>query len=247
MEHLIYYYGACLMGLLSLVSMLAVYNSNKRVLGDLQRPAETRDKWLGSFVQEHQKLLKENTEIHNPSVYVIKRMRGRKIGPCSMRQVKGISWGTFILSFLFIGIQALYLLQKGIENIRVPFTGSTLPAMNLTIITGISMGIILLAVRLLMGTGYQEEEIETELLDYVENKWKEPAKIIPMENPRSFSGKETKSGRKKEPAAQEAKEKALRQMEQGILEAAATDSRYSHLLNKEEEAIVKDVVKEFLT
>ena len=31
------------------------------------------------------------------------------------------------------------------------------------------------------------------------------------------------------------------------LEAAATDSRYSHLLNEEEEAIVKDVIKEFLT
>ena len=31
------------------------------------------------------------------------------------------------------------------------------------------------------------------------------------------------------------------------MEAAATDSRYSHLLSKEEEEIVKDVVKEFLT
>ena len=45
----------------------------------------------------------------------------------------------------------------------------------------------------------------------------------------------------------DSRDKARRQIEQGILETAATDSRYSHLLNKEEEAIVKDVIKEFLT
>ena len=87
------------MGLASFVSMLAGYNSNKRVLGDLKNPSETKDKWLSGFVQEYQKLAKDNIEIHNPSVYVTKRMRGRKIALWNMRQIKGISWGTFILSF----------------------------------------------------------------------------------------------------------------------------------------------------
>lgn len=116
MEHLIFYFGACLMGLASFVSMLAVYNSNKRVLGDLKNPSETKDKWLSGFVQEYQKLAKDNIEIHNPSVYVTKRMRGRKIALWNMRQIKGISWGTFILSFLLMGVEILLLQAAGRQS-----------------------------------------------------------------------------------------------------------------------------------
>ena len=43
------------------------------------------------------------------------------------------------------------------------------------------------------------------------------------------------------------KDTRAEKVEERIREAAATDERYSHLLNKEEEAIVKDVIKEFLT
>ena len=99
MEHLVFYYGACFMGILCLISMLAVYKSNRNVLKDLKHPSEARNRWMAGFVQEYEKSVKENTEIHNPPVYVIKRMRGRKIGPWNIRQMKGISWGTFILSF----------------------------------------------------------------------------------------------------------------------------------------------------
>ena len=92
--------------------------------------------------------------------------------------------------------------------------------------------------------------IETSLLDYVENRWREPAKIIPLENARTSGTRENRAQKKKEKEVQppkDSRDKAIRQIEQGILEAAATDSKYSHLLNKEEEAIVKDVIKEFLT
>lgn len=250
MEHLIFYYGAWIMGFVSLISMLAVYRRNKKVLKDLRHPAEAKDRWTAGFIQEHQKLLRENTEIHNPSVYVMKRMRGRKIGPWSMRQVKGISWGTFILSFLLIGMELFTLWQGKVKTLDIPFVAKSVPAMQLVIISGISMGIVLLSLRLLLGSGYQEELIETNLLDYVENRWKEPPKIIPMENVKAAVQKEAKVVRKKEVTKNtenKEKEKAAKQMEQGIMEAAAADDRYSHLLNKEEEAIVKDVIKEFLT
>ena len=247
MKYLIFYLGACLMGLASLVSMLAIYSSNKRVLRDLKNPRETKDKWLSGFIQEYQKLLKDKIEIHNPSVYVTKRMRGRKIALWNIRQIKGISWGNFLLSFFFVGVE-IVLLRQG-ENIMEPvlFPGSEMPLMSLTVFTGIGMGIVLLLVRLLAGTGYQEEELETNLLDYVENCQKEPAKIISIEEGKAAGSREIRDNKRKERQSSEKKEKAARQMEQGILEAAATDSRYSHLLNKEEEEIVKDVVKEFLT
>lgn len=239
MEHLIMYCGACLMGIICLVSMLAVYSSNKRVLTDLKHPAEAKDKWTGEFMREHQNLLKENTEIHNPSVYVTKRMRGRKIGPWSIRQVKGISWGTFILFFLFAGIEILSLWRRGTENILIPLIGQAVSPMNVMVFTGAGMGIVLLGVRLLIGTGYQEEEIETNILDYIENRNSQEKKLQISEK------RETKNDSRE--TEKTALERQTRQVEQGILEAAATDSRYRHLLNKDEEAIVKDVIKEFLT
>ncbi len=110
MEYLIFYYGTCLMGLFSIVSMLAIYTSNKRVLKESKNP--TKEKWTANFISEHQKLLKDNIQIHNPAVYVMKRMRGRKIGPWSMHQIKGISWITLCLSFLFAGAQ-FFLLGEG--------------------------------------------------------------------------------------------------------------------------------------
>ena len=248
MERLIFDWGACLMGLFCLISMLAVYNSNKRVLKDLKQPGEEKDKWLKSFMAEHQKLQKENTKIHNPSVYVVKRMRGRKIGPWSIRQMKSISWGTFILSFLFAGLQILYAWSPQTGLAQISFFGKEISVFTFSMVAGICTEVFLLGVRMVLGMGYQEEVIETNLLDYVENRWREPGKIISMENVRNPGKREARGQKKKEiPAPQSSRDKAARQMEQGVLEAAATDSRYSHLLNEEEEAIVKDVIKEFLT
>ena len=181
MERLIFYWGACLMGLCCLISMLAVYNSNKRVLRDLKQPGEEKDKWLIAFMLEHQKLLKENTTIHNPSVYVVKRMRGRKIGPWSIRQMKSISWGTFVLSFLFAGLQIIYAWPPQTGLAAVSFLGRETTVFTFSMVAGICTEVFLLALRLVLGMGYQEDVIETSLLDYVENRWREPAKIIPLE------------------------------------------------------------------
>ena len=260
MEHLLFYYGSWFMGVICFISTLAVYRSNKRILRDLKNPWETKNKWLINFVQEHQKLLKENAEIHNPSVYVIRRMRGRKIGPWNIRQVKGISWGAFFLSFFFMAVQAALCIRNQVATVRLPVFGEQ-AAIDSAVITGAGILIVLLGVRMLTGSGYQEEMIETNLLDYVENRClREPAKILSMENKRTAAAaKEKKAARAKEHAVQtktrerskekekeQEKEQIARQLEQGVLEAAASDSRYSHLLSKEEKAIVKDVLRDFL-
>ena len=145
-----------------------------------KNPTQAKEKWTANFISEHQKLLKDNIQIHNPAVYVMKRMRGRKIGPWSMHQIKGISWITLCLSFLFAGAQ-FFLLGEGRDKVvRLFPLKAELPAMSLTVFTTIGLGIVLLGLKILTGTGYHEEEIETNLLDYVENRCKEPAKVVPI-------------------------------------------------------------------
>ena len=166
--------------------------------------------------------------------------------------MKSISWGTFVLSFLFAGLQIIYAWPPQTGLAAVSFLGRQTTVFTFSMVAGICTEVFLLALRLVMGMGYQEDVIETSLLDYVENRWREPAKIIPLENARTSSTRENRVQKKKEKEKEvqlpkDSRDKAIRQMEQEILEAAATDSKYSHLLNKEEEAIVKDVIKEFLT
>lgn len=274
----LFYYGTWLMGLLSLFSVLAIYGSNRRVIRDLKNIPAVKDKWLQQFLLEYQRNVKDDTVIHNPAVYLTKRMRGRKIGPITLRQMKGVSWYTFVLSFLAAGAGALWLRRTGLERISFPVLTRDFPAMGLLVGSTAVMGIVLLLIRMVISMGFQEEVIETNLLDYMENQRGDSQKVVQIEpvrqNSNSKAAKAAKAGKTGRRARVKAKEQEQLQQEQRlkaqkerampdrreqdkdtraekveerIREAAATDERYSHLLNKEEEAIVKDVIKEFLT
>ena len=274
----LFYYGTWLMGLLSLFSVLAIYGSNRRVIRDLKNIPAVKDKWLQQFLLEYQRNVKDDAVIHNPAVYLTKRMRGRKIGPITLRQMKGVSWYTFVLSFLAAGAGALWLRRTGLERISFPVMTRDFPAMGLLVGSTAVMGIVLLLIRMVISMGFQEEVIETNLLDYMENQRGDSQKVVQIEpvrqNSNSKAAKAAKAGktgrrarakaREQEQLQQEQRLKAQKErampdrreqdkdtraekVEERIREAAATDERYSHLLNKEEEAIVKDVIKEFLT
>ena len=274
----LFYYGTWLMGLLSLFSVLAIYGSNRRVIRDMKNIPAVKDKWLQQFLLEYQRNVKDDSAIHNPAVYLTRRMRGRKIGPITLRQMKGVSWYTFVLSFLAAGAGALWLRRTGPERISFPVLTRDFPAMGLLVGSTAVMGIALLLIRMVISMGFQEEVIETNLLDYMENQKGDSQKVVQIEpvrqNSNSKAAKAAKAGktgrrarakaREQEQLQQEQRLKAQKErampdrreqdkdtraekVEERIREAAATDERYSHLLNKEEEAIVKDVIKEFLT
>ena len=274
----LFYYGTWLMGLLSLFSVLAIYGSNRRVIRDLKNVPAIKDKWLQQFLLEYQRNVKDDSAIHNPAVYLTRRMRGRKIGPITRRQMKGVSWCTFVLSFLAAGAGALWIRRTGLERISFPVITRDFPAMGLLAGSAAVMGIALLLLRMVISMGFQEEVIETNLLDYMENQRGDSQKVVQIEPVRQNTGSKAakaakggKTGRRARAKAKEQeqlqqeqrlraqKERAMsdrrgqdkdpraEKVEERIREAAATDERYSHLLNKEEEAIVKDVIKEFLT
>jgi len=274
----LFFYGTWLMGLLSLCSVLAIYGSNRRVIRDLKNVPAVKDKWLQQFLLEYQRNVKDDSAIHNPAVYLTRRMRGRKIGPITLRQMKGVSWCTFVLSFLAAGAGVLWIRRTGLERISFPVITRDFPAMGLLAGSAAVMGIVLLLLRMVISMGYQEEVIETNLLDYMENQRGDSQKVVQIEPVRQNSNSKTakaakagKTGRRARAKAKEQerlqqeqrlraqKERAMsdrrgqdkdlraEKVEERIREAAATDERYSHLLNKEEEAIVKDVIKEFLT
>ena len=56
-----------------------------------------------------------------------------------------------------------------------------------------------------------------------------------------------RNGGRESPSAPKSQQQKMEQVEARIREAALTDERYRHLLDEEEEKIVKDVIKEFLS
>ena len=284
----LFYYGTWLMELVSFVCLAAVYASNKRVIRDMKNVSAGKDKWLRGYLYEYQRSVRENTVIHNPAVYLTRRMRGRKIGPVTIRMVKGMFWCAFVLSFLFAGAGVYIIGQAGMENIAFPVIDREFPARILLAGTAGAAGAFLLLLRVIFSIGYQEEMIETNLLDYMENQSGQAVKVVPLEMQRTIpasakgnrrvrekekskareqkeqlkrekeekrmsrkgrAGKSLASGDEKEADrhVEQEREKNVEKVEEHILEAAATDERYKHLLNEEEEKIVKDVIKEFLS
>ena len=227
----LFYYGTWLMGLLSLFSVLAIYGSNRRVIRDLKNVPAVKDKWLQQFLLEYQRNVKDDSAIHNPAVYLTRRMRGRKIGPITLRQMKGVSWCTFVLSFLAAGAGALWIRRTGLERISFPVITRDFPAMGLLAGSAAVMGIALLLRRMVISMGFQNDEEKKALIAQLQQEQR-----LRAQKERAMSDRR---GQDKDPRAEKVEER--------IREAAATDERYSHLLNKEEEAIVKDVIKEFLT
>ena len=71
----LFYYGIWLFELVSIITMLVVYKSNRGVLKDLQQIPKVKNRWLQAYLQEFQRDTQNHITIHNPSVYMARRLR----------------------------------------------------------------------------------------------------------------------------------------------------------------------------
>lgn len=254
----IFYYGIWLAGAAGLISMIITAISNRQTLKDISRMPRPRGRWLQAFYEDLEQARNGCTEVKNPMVFVTRRMNGRKIGRISQHRMKGIMWYAFVLSFLFMGIACYLGTKAGTWTIQNPFSQPQL------ILAGIGVPVGLVLIRQFLGISYQEKCICADLLDYMENTsqvWTKdklktvtpireeiPAQPISQTKParmpkRDRNQKAVSQEREKEAV----KEKIMEQISRGIQETAASKGKYEHLLSKEEEQIIRDVISEFLT
>ena len=189
--------------------------------------------------------------------------------------------GIFLDSFcsLFFCICSWRVRGTGIMTLSFPFVKSFMPAMEGLIGTTVVLGAVNGMLRLIFSIAYQEEMIETNLLDYMENEKDSAGRIVKIEPPIANEAKKAaakkmsrkarskarqqeqklreellraqkeraRNGGRESPSAVRSQQQKMEQVEARIREAALTDERYRHLLDEEEEKIVKDVIKEFLS
>ena len=225
----LFYYGTWLFELVSIITMLVVYKSNRGVLKDLQQIPKVKNRWLQAYLQEFQRDTQNHITIHNPSVYMARRLRERKIGKISVRMLKGFSWTAFVLSFFVSAVGVWQVRGTGIMTLSFPFVKSFMPAMEGLIGTTVVLGAVNGMLRLIFSIAYQEEMIETNLLDYMENTL--PArKPVPDE----------------QALKEQTREELIDKVTEGIRQTAASETKFSHMLTPEEEHIMREVIREYL-
>ena len=115
---------------------------------------------------------------HEYPLYTFDPDRLREIDPDGMRcyeQINGLGAGVWKIQ------------RTGMEMIRIVPSRREVPALAFLAVTGIGLGIVNLLFRVLLSTGYQEEMIETNILDYMENRNREVLKTNVKQNVREFS------------------------------------------------------------
>lgn len=252
----IFYYGIWLAGAAGLISLIATAISNRQTLKDISKMPSSKGKWLQSFCRDLDQAEREHADVKNPVVFVTRRVNGRKIGPISQYRMKGMMWYAFVLSFLFMGIAYYQVSEAGSRTLADLFAHSDLVAAGL----GVPLALVLL--KQFLGISYQETCIRDALLDYMENRSASSAKdklhaaAAPAEAPvkmpvQAKPARLPKRDRNVKAADREkdkdaVQEKILEQISLGIQETAASKDKYEHLLSKEEEQIIRDVINEFL-
>lgn len=220
MEQNLLLYGMIGAGILGILCIAVVDGFYGKVIRDLRRITEPKGKWTKEFLNEYQMRRAREQEITNPEVFIRTQLvRGRTLGITLQKWKQGIGYGA-LLCFLMMmaAVYGTYHYQE-VELMRSQY-----------ILTGAGIFTLLLLMKQFMGFMSKEDMILDGLMDYLENTSHAPKQETEMEA-----------------VKEQAREELINQVTEGIRQTAASDTKFSHMLTPEEEHIMREVIREYLT
>lgn len=219
MNNQYFYYGIITAGVLGLLSAVLTDLYYRVIVRDLKRVRKPKGKWMRSFIAEldNRKMLQQ--EMQNADAFIRSRL--------SQGKVCGISIGSLhsfsnLMTFAVAVLTGLAVYATFTENMDL--------TTRLTYLAGgASVSAILLLLPILFGIGRKNERILDSLTDYIEN-------CRPGQAP--ITEKAAEPVREKEPM--------LDQIVAGIRQSAAAGTKFSGLLSKDEEHILREVIREYM-
>ena len=214
-----FYYGIIAAGVLGLLSAVLTDLYYRTIVRDLKRVRKPRGKWMRSFITEldNRKMLQQ--DMQNADAFIRSRLASGKIFRITIGSLHSF---TNLMTFVVAVLTGL--------AVYATFTGNMDLTTRLTYLAGgASVCAVLLLMPILCGTGRKSELILDSLADYVENC--RPGQAPVTEN-----------------AAEPVKEKEpmLDQIVAGIRQSAAAGTKFSGLLSKDEEHILREVIREYM-
>lgn len=208
---------------LGVFGLLIVNSFYDRVIRDIARIDAPKSKWMKLFIKNYQIKIAKRQKILNIEAYIrTQLLAGRSLGIFIYRMKRWTGYISF-LSFLIMGI-AIF------ASYRYEYTDMSRYQF---ILAGIGSLAMTLLFRQFLGFSSKEDMILDSLTDYMEN-------INPIAEPVGAAKSEDDRRRRE-------KDKVLAQVTEGIKQTAASGNKFSHLLTPEEEDIMRDVIKEYLT
>lgn len=213
-------YGMAAAGIVGLLCTLIVNHFYSRVVGDLRRIDVPKTKWMGQTLQAYRERARQNT-LANPQIFVRNQLnQGKTLGMKVSRWQRGTGYMCLAcFGLTAVAVYATYQYQMA-ETLR-----------NQHLVMGLGVFLGLLLFRQFLGFAGKEQQIADGLLDYMENSGKLP--VVSAQPQRPFEEKE--------------KSALIDQVMQGIQQTAAAGSKFSGLLSKEEEQVMREVIQEYLT
>lgn len=214
-----FYYGIIAAGVLGLLSAVLTGLYYRMIVCDLKRVRKPKGKWMRSFVTEldNRKMLQQNMQ--NADAFIRSRLASGKLFRISVGSLHSF---TNLMTFIVAVLTGL--------AVYATFTGHMDLTTRLSYLAGgASVCAVLLLFPILTGNARKSEMILDSLTDYIEN-------CRPGQAP--VAETVTESVKEKEPM--------LDQIVAGIRQSAAAGTKFSGLLSKDEEHILREVIREYM-
>jgi len=204
---------------LGVIGLLIVNSFYDRIIRDIGRMDTPKGKWMKLFMKNYQVKLAKQQRIQNAEAFIrTQLLAGKSLGVFVYRIKRWTGYLSFI-SFLIMSGAVFATYRYGYTDLsRYQY-----------ILAGVGSLSLSLLFRQFLGFGSKEDMIIDSLTDYMENE----------NAPAEQTVKVNSNNRQKE--------KMIAQVTEGIKQTAASDNKFSHLLTPEEEEIMRDVIKEYLT
>ena len=220
MEQNLLFYGLIAAGVLGVFCIAMVDHFYSKVMRDLRRITEPKGKWTKDFLNEYQMRRTHEQVINNPEVFIRTQMVKGKIWGISLQKWKqGIGFGALLCFLLMMAAVYGTYRYEDAELIRYQY-----------VLTGAGIFALLLLMKQFMGFISKEDMIQDGLLDYMENTACVPKTDIQMDK-----------------VKEEAREELINRVTEGIQQTAASGTKFSHMLTPEEDHIMREVIREYLT
>lgn len=226
MNQNLFLYAMLAAGAVSLWCMFWTSHFYNRAIRDFMHMDKPKSKWTKSVLGQ---LEGRKSRLSNPEAFVQAKLIEGKTGGLYVYQMNRV-YVYMIGVCLFCALAASYAAyQFGAEKILL--------YRNL-IISGIVIAGIFLMRQILMISG-KEQMLMERWLDYLENQFEYPQipKVSEAEIPEAVP----------RPVLDAQEEERIAKVREGIRQTAATDSKFSHLLTPEEEDVMREVIREYLT
>lgn len=204
---------------LGVIGLLIVNSFYDWIIRDIGRMDAPKGKWMKLFMKNYQVKLAKQQRIQNAEAFIrTQLLAGKSLGVFVYRIKRWTGYLSFI-SFLIMAGAVFATYRYGYTDLsRYQYILAGVGSLSLTLLF-----------RQFLGFSSKEDMIIDSLTDYMENE----------NSPAEQTAKVSANNRQKE--------KMIAEVTEGIKQTAASGNKFSHLLTPEEEEIMRDVIKEYLT